>query len=391
MTPASAFFEIFLSNAVLNTAYFWLPIILGYVAWRFWIYYVRYKFVAKAPWVTLEVKIPREIFKGPQAMEVVLNGISVAKDGNFLERYRDGFLRSWYSLEIVSFEGHVHFYVRVVKPLVRLVVAQFYGQYPDIEINEVEDYTKPFIKDGKLHPDYNIDGMEFILNEQDVYPIKTYIDYGLDNLATKEEQKTDPITSLIEFFGSMKAGEHAWFQIMIRTTKNKKWKTEAKALIDQLMKRDIAKTEVLNFGALLLSPGERQIIEAIERNVSKVAYDVSIRFCYIARKDKFNSINIASMASAIKQFSALNMNGFKGINRAASEYFQSIYEPRLKRKILNGYINRSSFYPPEERQHFILNTEELATIFHFPGGVSETPTLGRIEAKKSEPPTNLPL
>ena len=391
MTPASGFFQTFLTDAVFGTAYFWLPIILGYIAWKFWIYCIRYKFIANAPWVTLEIKIPRDVFKSPQAMEVVLNGISVAKDGNFLERYGGGFLRSWYSLEIASFEGNVHFYIRVIKPLVRLATAQFYGQYPDIEITEVEDYTKALIKNGKLDPDYKIDGMEFILDKEDVFPIKTYIDYGLDNLATKEEQKTDPITSLIEFFGSMRAGEHTWFQILIRTTKNKKWKDQAKEMVDKLMKRDVLKTEVLNFGALLLSPGERGIVEAIERGVSKVAYDVGIRFCYIARKDKFNSINIASIASAMKQFNALNLNGFRGINRAEVEYFSPILGPKKKRRLLNGFINRSYFHPPEERKYYILNTEELATIFHFPGGVSETPTFGRIEAKKSEPPTNLPL
>ena len=141
MTPASGFFQTFLTDAVFGTAYFWLPIILGYIAWKFWIYCIRYKFIANAPWVTLEIKIPRDVFKSPQAMEVVLNGISVAKDGNFLERYGGGFLRSWYSLEIASFEGNVHFYIRVIRPLVRLATAQFYGQYPDIEITEVDDYV----------------------------------------------------------------------------------------------------------------------------------------------------------------------------------------------------------------------------------------------------------
>jgi len=40
---------------------------------------------------------------------------------------------------------------------------------------------------------------------------------------------------------------------------------------------------------------------------------------------------------------------------------------------------------------FIMNTEELATIYHFPGEVSKTPSLSRISAKKAEPPTNLPI
>jgi hypothetical protein len=46
---------------------------------------------------------------------------------------------------------------------------------------------------------------------------------------------------------------------------------------------------------------------------------------------------------------------------------------------------------PYQRTPFVLNTEELATIYHFPGRVAETPTFGRIEAKKGEPPSNLPI
>jgi len=40
---------------------------------------------------------------------------------------------------------------------------------------------------------------------------------------------------------------------------------------------------------------------------------------------------------------------------------------------------------------YILTTEELATIYHFPGSVSTTPNLNRVPSKKAEAPSNLPL
>jgi hypothetical protein len=55
---------------------------------------------------------------------------------------------------------------------------------------------------------------------------------------------------------------------------------------------------------------------------------------------------------------------------------------------------RSYFFPPYRNygcDPFILSTEELATIFHFPGNVSATPSLPKIASKKSEPPINLPI
>ena len=40
---------------------------------------------------------------------------------------------------------------------------------------------------------------------------------------------------------------------------------------------------------------------------------------------------------------------------------------------------------------FVLNVEELATLWHFPGQILKVPTLERIESKEAAPPTNLPL
>jgi hypothetical protein len=76
------------------------------------------------------------------------------------------------------------------------------------------------------------------------------------------------------------------------------------------------------------------------------------------------------------------------------------------------YIKREFFYPPEMGATVLvkevldrplvkgtiksteicpLGTEELATLFHFPGTVAKTSALGRIEAQKAEPPANLPI
>lgn len=390
-TATSGFFGGFISSAVYATVRFWLPIILAYIFWKLWVYYLHEKWIKNISWVTLEIKIPREIMKSPKAMEVVLNGMYVTKDGNFKEKYWLGWLRVWFSLEIASIGGHIHFFVRVPKLLKGLVSAQFYAQYPDIEISEAEDYTEELVTGGRLNPDYEADGMEFILTKEDVYPIKTYIDHGLHETGAEEEQKTDPITSILEFMGSIGPGEQLWFQVLIRATLNKKWTEEAKVVVDKLMKRDTGKTEVLSFASLLLSPGERLVVEAIERGVSKLGFDVGIRFVYLGHKDKFNPVNIASMAGVMKQFSAMNLNGFRGINRAATDYFSTLREPRIKRRLVDAYVKRSYFHPPHERKWYVLNTEELATVYHFPGAVSETPTLGRVEAKKSEPPANLPI
>lgn len=380
-------------QVVIEARFFWLPIILVLAFWKLWVYYIRASYISSRKWTLLEIKLPREITKGPRAMEVALNMFHQTFDGILWERYWEGFLRAWFSLEIVSIEGKIHFFIYTQIYFKNLVEAQIYAQYPDVEITEVNDYTK-FFNRG-FEKDWKFWGTEFKLTNPDAYPIKTYVDYGLQELATKEEQKTDPITSLLELLGSIKTGEQIWFQILIRATK-KKWKEEGKKLVDKLMKEAEGKKEKkegeISMGIFRMTPGQRAVIEAVERDVSKLGFDVGIRTIYLAKSDKFNRINISSLTGVMKQYNALNLNGFRPVNYTSAAYIlKNLRLEAKKRKMFDAYCLRSMFYMPYVRNHFVLNTEELATIFHFPGRVAETPTLGRIEAKKSEPPTNLPI
>jgi hypothetical protein len=51
----------------------------------------------------------------------------------------------------------------------------------------------------------------------------------------------------------------------------------------------------------------------------------------------------------------------------------------------------SYFFPANKPEYFVLSTTELATLYHFPGMVSETPSFQRLETKTSKPPSNLPI
>jgi hypothetical protein len=49
------------------------------------------------------------------------------------------------------------------------------------------------------------------------------------------------------------------------------------------------------------------------------------------------------------------------------------------------------FKPTKGLSGFILNIEELATLYHFPGEVAATPSLPRIDSVKGSSPSNLPI
>ncbi len=378
-----------------DARFLWLPAVLALILFKLWMHYIQARFIKNLQWVPLEIKLPREIAKSPKAMEVVLNGLHIAKNRNLKDKYWVGWPGPpWFSLEVIGINGEIHFFVYCQKFHRNLVEAQFYSQYPDVEIAEVDDYSKLSLEES-FHEEWGSFGMEFQLPKEDPYPIKTYIDYGLHELATKEEQKTDPMTAFIELLGSLKEGEQIWTQILIKVTA-KEWKEEAAEIVNKMMKREekLKEGEAVGMGALTLSPGERDVVQAIERDVSKLGFDVGIRALYLARKDKFNAVYIPSIIGVMKQYNSTNLNGFKPANTTSVDYFwqfKKIREAKMRERMFDAYRERSYFYWPYERKAFVLNPEELATIFHFPGRVAETPTFARIEAKKGEAPPGLPV
>lgn len=383
-----------------------LPFLLAGLLWHLWIQYIQAKFIASNEWIVLEVRIPKEVLKTPQAMEVALGALHQTWDNdNFIKAWTLGQLRTWFSLEMISKGGEIHFYIWTQKMFQNIIEAQFYAQYPEIEIVQAEDYVHD-VPYGLPDSPWKLWGVELKLAKDDAYPIKTYVDYGLDKPAADDDAdraRTDPITATIEFLGSIAPNEQVWIQILVMATKDRKkkkgswfgkegWKEEGKALVEKIMQRDKKKGPE-DFGFTVLSPGERQVVESIERSLAKPGFDVGIRALYLSA-DKINPARIVGTLGAFKQYNAANSNSFKPARTVGVKYpWQDLWGQTKKKKaeMFDAYRRRSYFYPPYARQPFVLSAEELATIYHFPGSVSTTPSLAKIESKRGEPPVNLPI
>ncbi|NLE07514.1 MAG: hypothetical protein GX627_02815 [Parcubacteria group bacterium] len=387
----------------------WLPAIFISFLFKAFLDYKRLKYWQKEGSVLLEIKLPKEISKSPVAMEAVLKALhQTGKEGTWVDRIWKGQTRPWFSLELVSTEGKVRFFIWT-KPAHRgPVEAHIYSQYPNVEIHEVEDYTKPFYYDPNR---FSMWAGGFGLTKEDAYPIKTYVDYNLDK-DPKEEFKIDPMTPMLEFLGSIKTGEHIWIQILIRGHKKRRiadvfgekedaWKDQAKKEVEAIIAE--LKIESSDFPRVM-TEGERDKITALERSISKYPFDCGIRAIYIAEKDKFNGANIGGIIGLWKQYSSPELNGIKPsgwqtiFDYPWQEWFGK--KEKLAPKALDEYKLRRFFHSPLKGQkvwgkniyssQFVLNTEELATIFHFPGATASTPTLEKIPSLKSNAPSNLP-
>ncbi len=403
--------DIFLDvlNALWKTAPIWLPALLLAVSFDIWLEYKRREWIKNKGSVLLEIKIPREILKTPAAMEVFLNTLYQPGVGSLIDVYLKGRVRSWFSLELVSIDGTVHFFIWAMEDFKSRIETQLYAQFPNIEVREVADYALAVHHDpSKIK--FGWFG-QFALTKADAYPIKTYIDYGLDE-NIEEEFKVDPITTVLEYLGSLKTGEQAWIQIMIqahakegikygRVFTKPDWKGGIEKEIKDLMKKGLYKDpeDKSTPESKHLSEGQKEVVKAIERTSGKSAFDTMIRATYFAEVDVFNPANIGGLIGSVTQFNSSNLNGFKPGFSAGYDYPWQDFKERRKmneqRKLLEAYKRRSFFNAPFKNFHgnpFILTTEELATIYHFPSSeVAATPTLSRIPSKKAEAPANLPI
>ncbi len=172
------------SEGVRTVAYYvyilwplWLPLIFGILFVDLWMRYIRAAYIAKQSSVLLEIKLPVEMLKSPLAMELFLVAFFHVSTPNFLETYYEGKIRPWFSLELVSLGGEVKFYIWAWKSYKNWIETQIYAQFPNIEVYEVEDYTLPARVDLEKTPVF---GLHYGLAKPDAYPIRSYIDYGLD-------------------------------------------------------------------------------------------------------------------------------------------------------------------------------------------------------------------
>lgn len=385
----------------------WVPTISIAIFSQLWLHLKRREWISAQGSVLLEVRLPREQMKSPLAMEQFLSHLHQTSAGTLLDVYLKGRVRPWFSLELVSIGGAVKFFIWMHKGYRARVEAQLYAQYPNIEIHEVDDYAMRVKRD----PEKISIGWfgQFVLTKPDAYPIKTYIDYGLDR-DPKEEFKIDPLVSVLEYLGSLKQGEQAWIQILVRGHAKEglklgriivkpDWKKDVEKEIEKILKEGRFKTkEEKNISGQHLSDGQKKMVEAIERTTGKLAFDTIIRATYFTEKEVFNPANIGGIIGSITQFGSVSLNGFRPAFSAGYDY--PWQDPFGKKKagnekdLLEAYKRRSYFELPFKNlgsKSFILTTEELATIFHFPGEVAGTPTLTRIPSKKAEAPSNLPI
>ncbi|MBI5466181.1 MAG: hypothetical protein HY974_02755 [Candidatus Kerfeldbacteria bacterium] len=400
-------------------------VLAGLALWfELWLWKRRHEYEHNVPYTLLAVDVPKTTEQSPLAVEQVFATLAATHSpGTLYERFWLGRVQERFSFEIVSLGGYIQFLIRTPVMYRDLIEASIYAQYPDAEITEVEDYIHRISTDFDTEA-YDLWGTEFELIQNQVYPLRTYPEFKSE--FGVEAQFKDPMASLLEVMGRIQTDEDIWLQLVITPT-NDSWKHHAQHVVKAIVEGKQSKGGVIDYllfklpikilddiGEIILplwgdigeekdklepgtvqklTPGRRAIVEAIEHKASKIGFLVKFRLIYWGRRESFlKGRGASAVVGAVQQFTALDRNGFKPskLLTTKAEYF--LKQPRINRKqrrILRHFQARS--------QHrglghgFVLNTEELASLYHFPVVEVKAPLVKKTEVKKSEPPFALPM
>lgn len=395
----------------------WVPLFIGTFFWTTWIEYIRFRFLFSQETVLLEVQLPPEVEKSPLAMELFLTMLwNSGGESTLIARVWKGSFRAIWALEIASNEGRVSFYIHTRRAWRNVIEARLYGQYPEAKIAEVDDYAAkiPFNLE-----EYDLWGTEYSKAQPGAVPIKTYVDYQLDKNPDTPEVQVDPIGNVLEYFSHIGEGEHLWLQIIIKARKKDEWyglydykhdhyKDGGKEVVAKMMKNAGLRAKALvgndeqlqaqaeARGLTLLTETERRRVEAIEHAMGKLTFECGMRSIYLTKKGKFNPVNIGSL---VRLFDPLRSNDYNQINPARGmsifdypwQDFADIRKTFIKKQLFEYYKERAYFYVPYDQVPVFMNTEELATLWHFPNSRVAPPGLERVASKRAEAPANLPV
>jgi hypothetical protein len=335
----------------------------------------------------------------------------------FLQRIWKGQYRAITTLELVSNEGRIGFYIHLRKTWKETVEARLYGQFPEAKITEVE---RDYVDEVPYSPDtYDLWGTEYSKSGDfaEALPIKVYTEYELEKNTDTPEVTIDPLTNIFEFLSTIKKDEYLWIQIVMKARKKDEWygfytgdhwKDAAKKQIEKITLDAIARTKTFikdaaaqeraaERGAQQMNKGERDRVEAIERSLNKQVFDCGFRALYIIKKTaKFDLTRINNLVLLWSPFRGENSNRLT-VTRGKSIFdypwqdWGNIRGNMISKKLFFWYKHRAYFYVPYDQKEVCMTTEELATIWHFPNSEVKTPALQRVPSRRSDAPTNLPI
>ena len=290
-----------------------------------------------------------------------------------LHSIKDSLKGEYITLEIIAKDGLIGFYMSAPSRLAALLEKQITAQYPDAVVEIVED-PNIFPEQGAIA------ATQIKIKEQSVYPILTYKNFENDAL----NALTNALSKLNE------DSEGAAIQILLRPVGDY-WQKRGRTLASQMQQGkssnrnittgvvdglreivSISKNEDKKDEIKKLTPGQEKVVEALGEKASKSGFEVLIRLVAVSSTKEKAQINLNNILSSFNQYTTAQLNRF-------------VVDKVPENKIITNFIFRLF----KLGRPFILNTEEVATLWHLPNASLDTPSIRWLRSKRLPPPDNL--
>ncbi|MDP2631249.1 MAG: type IV secretory system conjugative DNA transfer family protein [Candidatus Uhrbacteria bacterium] len=276
------------------------------------------------------------------------------------------------ALEIVSHEELITFYITVPKYLQEFVGEQIHAQYTNAALEPVEDYNL-------FSPTSTIVGGYLKFKRENYMPIKTY-----------KELDSDPLNSITNALGKVPKGEGVAVQFIVRSARPN-WRGLGKKIVKN-MNKGMSLKEAKKGGGMSwkdavkskdneqkeqrkLSQAEEKMLQGIENKMTKAGLEVNIRIISSGKNVASAEEDLKHVSQAFSQF-----NIYEYGNAFSSDI------PRSKTRLIQDFIYRAF----NEKYKVILNTEEMASVWHLPLTSTETPNIRWMLARTAPAPPEVP-
>jgi hypothetical protein len=289
-----------------------------------------------------------------------------------------------FSFEIVAADRKIYFYAVAPAASARYLEQQIHAHYPDAAVEEAADYNI-------FQPDAKIYGEILKTKKSFIFPLRTY-----------NKMEIDPMNSLVSVMSKLEKGEAMAVQVLVRSAKSS-WHRKISAVIREVNRgKKISEAagnggfnKVLSFlGSVAreakpkderskaeekapkkLSAMEEAMLKNMEEKNSKAGLDVNLRIVVSTKNEVNGQAYLNNMANAFAEYNFYE--------------YGNIFK-RKKIKFIGGLVHDFIYRRFNERISFLLNTEELGSIFHFPLKYTETPNIAWLSARQAAAPSNLP-
>ncbi|MFH1967630.1 MAG: DUF87 domain-containing protein [Patescibacteria group bacterium] len=297
--------------------------------------------------VTLMIRLPRDTEIKIDAAEQMFAGLYSLKNSGIINKFFKP--EHIFTFEIVALKEELAFYVSCPQGIRDLVEKQVNGAYPNANIKEVDE-VNIFSEKGRVA------FASLKLGSSTYFPIKTYKDLPTDGLSL--------ITSALTKMGD---GEGAIIQFVLQPT-GKGWQKKGRNYVSSQKKRE-ADPDKATYSH---DPKE---MESVNTKADKPGFKMSLRVVVNSPQDYMAESHLNNIVGSFAQFAS----PYNELKRGR------IF---LKHLFMIDFLYR--YMPLFGRNTAILNTEELATIFHLPNKTVETHHIRWLNAKNAPAPNEIP-